>query len=298
MNVRIIKIAARLASLLPLPINHLLGSGLGKLAWWLNSKPRKITQQNLQLCFPSMEPAERKRLAKRSLEHTGRQLMECAWIWHRPPIAIANMIREKRGEQLLIDAISQPNGVLVVSPHIGNWELCSLHLSQHAPFTFFYREPRNRQLTPTLLKWRAHLNGQPALLDTSGIRTGLRTLRKGGMMGILPDQEPDRDNGVFAPFFEENALTMTLLAKLVRRSGAHVILCVSERLDHAQGWRVHYLQADPLIASEDLQEAAAAINRDVERCIELCPEQYLWDYKRFNAMQNGGKRDYSKSLDA
>lgn len=296
MNVKVISVIAYLTSLLPLSIIHFLGKWLGNLAWQLNSTPRKITEHNINLCFSSLSERERAELARVSLQETGKQLAECVWIWHRPTRQLDAMILETRGEHLLVEATKQPQGVLVVSPHIGNWELCSLPLSRHAPFTYFYRPPRNSALEPRLLAWRAHLNGLPAELDASGIRKGLKILRQGGMVGILPDQEPDRENGVFAPFFGHQALTMTLLPKLARRSGATVILCVAERLADATGWRIHYLPADPLIRSDNMLEAASAVNRDVERCIALCPEQYLWDYKRFNALEDGGKRAYKASL--
>lgn len=293
MSSKLISAVARLLSLPPLAANQAIGAMAGRLAWWLNSRSRRITESNLQLCFPSMDGAERQELAKRSLLQTGIQFTECAWIWHRPTQQLNSRILQTHGQDLLEQAIASERGVIIVSPHIGNWELCSLPIAQHAPFTYFYRSPRNPAMDPLLIKWRAHLGGQPASLDTGGIRDGLRILKKGGVVGILPDQEPDRANGVFAPFFGQAALTMTLLPKLARRSGAHVLLCVSERLPQAAGWRVHFLRASDEIASQDLEVAAAAVNRDVERCIALCMEQYLWDYKRFNTLQDGTRRNYS-----
>ncbi len=292
MNASSIKLLAKLLSLLPLALNQRLGALIARGVWLANTRARRITEFNIRHCFPDMPLAEQTNLSRESLQHTGRQLLECAWIWHRPVAQTRQLIRETRGEHYLLDALESSKGVIVVSPHIGNWELCSLALSRRAPFTYFYRSPRNEALGPLLLKWRAHLGGQPAALDAGGIREGLKIIRKGGMVGILPDQEPDRDNGVYAPFFNQPALTMTLLPRLAAKSCAHVIYIVTERLPDARGWRIHYLPADPAITSDDNVAAATAVNKDVERCIQICPAQYLWDYKRFNTLLDGSRRHY------
>ena len=297
MQARLISLIARTLSLLPLSFNQTIGAAIGWLAWVTNSRARLVTEFNLQHCFPNMQDTERQALGLASLQHTGKQLTECAWIWHRQPRNTLTLVGEVRGEQLLQDALDSERGIIIVSPHIGNWELCSLVLSQQTPFTYFYRSPRNKSLEPLMLKWRLHVGGSPATLDSGGIRKGLRLINQGGVVGILPDQEPDRDNGVFAPFFDQPALTMTLLPRLAARSRAHVIMMVVERLPKARGWRIHYLPTDPAIADPDLSVATSALNKDVERCIAICPEQFLWNYKRFNVLPDGSRRRYA-TIDA
>lgn len=294
MSVHLINSLARLLSWLPLGTNRALGAMLGRLAWTTNSSPRRITQQNLAICFPDMPIAKRQRLAKNSLIETGKQLTECAWIWHRPLHQTRLKIKEIVGKDLLDAAQASSKGVIIISPHIGNWELCSLPLSVNAKFTYLYRNPRTPGMGPLLIKWRAHLGGHPAALDASGIRDSLRLLKKGGTLGILPDQEPDLNNGLFAPFYDQPALSMTLLPRLAHRSGAHVLLCIAERLAGSQGWRFHFLPANPAVSGADLNEATIAMNKDVERCISVCPAQYLWDYKRFSTQEDGSRRSYSK----
>ena len=292
MSVRLISSLARILSWLPLGLNRALGALLGKLAWILNSSARRITEINIALCFPDLPADKRQTLAKSSLIETGKQLTECAWIWHRPTNQTNLKIKEIVGKDLLDAAQASSRGVIIVSPHIGNWELCSLPLSVNAKFTYFYRSPRTPGMDPLLIKWRAHLGGHPAALDASGIRDALRLLKKGGTLGILPDQEPDLNNGLFAPFFNNPALTMTLLPRLAHRSDAHVLLCIAERLTGSEGWRFHFLPADSAVSGADLVEATIAMNKDVERCIEICPAQYLWDYKRFNTCVDGSRRSY------
>lgn len=291
-KVKLINYAAYLLSLMPLAMNQAVGAWIARLAWRVNSRARVVTQFNLQHCFPDMEPNRQQSLAYDSLLHTGRQLAECAWIWNRPVAHTRQLIREYRGEQLFLDAVASSRGILMVSPHMGNWELCALALSSRTKSTFFYRNPRSQVIAPLLVNGRAHLGGELAPLTPGGIREGLRILKKGGLVGILPDQEPDMEGGVFAPFFNQPALTMTLLSRLAQRSNAHIIFTVAERLPNGQGWRIHYLPGSSDITSSDPVLAATAVNADVERCVAINPAQYLWDYKRFNTRTDGTRRQY------
>ncbi len=288
------RLLARMLSWLPLRMNQAVGAAVGFLVWALNGKLRRITDINLKLCYPQMDPHQRRRLSRDSLIETGKQLTECAWIWHRPIEQTESRIVDMPGEELMLEAQQSGKGCLFVSPHLGNWELCSAPLSRDEPFTYFYRSPRNPRLDNILIRWRAHLRGKPASLDAAGIRRGLKILKSGGIVGILPDQEPDSSNGVFAPFFGRPALTITLLSKLAQRSGATVLYCVVERLPKGKGWRFHILPADEAVSDSDPLQAATALNSGVERCIALCPEQYLWSYKRFNTTHDGAPRPYAR----
>jgi KDO2-lipid IV(A) lauroyltransferase len=292
MSANFISTISTALSWLPLRANQLLGALIGHISWLCQSSQRRITEANLRICYPGMPLDEVRLLARRSLVETGKQLTESAWIWHRPIDQTLNKHIEVRGQELLEEAIQAGIGVIMISPHLGNWELCTLLLSQQHPFTYFYRSPRQEGMGELLVKWRSHLGGKPASLDAAGIRQGLRVLKKGEILGFLPDQEPDQDNGIFAPFFNEPALTMTLLSKIANKKDYPILFCVAERLPKAKGWRLHILPGDDKIASHNLLEATTALNAGVESSIGLCPAQYLWDYKRFNTLADGSRRPY------
>ncbi len=292
MSPNVINGVSKALSWLPLRANQAVGACLGNIAWVFKTKSRRVTDVNLGICYPGMPDDEMKILSRQSLIETGKQITESAWIWNRPVADTLSKRIDVVGGELLDQAIKAGKGVVMISPHLGNWELCTLLLSQQHPFTYFYRSPRQKGLGELLIKWRSHLGGKPASLDAAGIRQGLRVLKKGEILGFLPDQEPDSDNGVFAPFFNEPALTMTLLSKVASKSDYPILFCAAERLPKGKGWKLHIKEADPQIASKDLQVATRALNHGVEECIGLCPEQYLWDYKRFNTCHDGSRRVY------
>jgi len=116
----------------------------------------------------------------------------------------------------------------------------------------------------------------------------LQTLLAGGIVGMLPDQDPGRRrHGVFAPFFEVPAKTMVLLPRLVQRTGAAVIFGYAERLPKGGGFKLHFLPPEDLDPGASIEELAAAINRRVEALARHRPAQYQWCYKRFQTRPRG-----------
>ena len=121
----------------------------------------------------------------------------------------------------------------------------------------------------------------PATL--AGVRQMIRALRRGEMVGLLPDQVPPEGMGVWVPFFGRPAYTMTLAARLVQQTGAQPLLIWGERLPRGAGYVVRVSELGEALPANDpgQAESAAVINRAMERVIRQCPQQYLWGYNRY-----------------
>jgi KDO2-lipid IV(A) lauroyltransferase len=126
--------------------------------------------------------------------------------------------------------------------------------------------------------------GAPASLG--GIKQMLKALKQGQAVGLLPDQVPPEGMGVWAPFFGQNAYTMTLAAKLAAQTGATLLLAVGERLPCGRGYRV-WVEPAPADLPADPAAAAARINQWMEGLIRRYPSQYLWGYARYKAPKEG-----------
>jgi Kdo2-lipid IVA lauroyltransferase/acyltransferase len=112
------------------------------------------------------------------------------------------------------------------------------------------------------------------------VRKLVKTLRSHEAVGMLPDQVPGAGEGVWSTFFGKPAWTMTLAARLAAVKGVRVIYTWAERLPRGEGY-VFRLQAPTEPLTGDLDTDVAVINREVERMILQCPQQYLWGYNRY-----------------
>jgi len=264
---------------------------LGGWALWLDaSRSRKTTETNLALCFPQMSAAARRALARQSLIETVRLGLEMgpSWLW--PVDDLLALIDHVEGRELMEAAQSAGRGIVILAPHIGNWELLGLWLGIYYQAIYLYQPPKSPLLDRLMRNARSRSGAQVVPTDNRGVATLLKALKNGGVIGILPDQEPEASGGVFAPFFGVNTLTATLAANLARKTNAVVVAAYAKRTE--QGYTLVIEAADNDVTSEDEVIAAAAVNRAVENCVRAVPAQYQWEYKRFKARDDGGGKRY------
>ena len=201
------------------------------------------------------------------------------------------MIHSVSGEEHL--QRDQGQGLIVLAPHLGCWEIAGLYLASRGSVTSLYRPPRQAALGPVMKRARERSGAELVPTDASGIKRLFRVLQSGGTTGILPDQQPDSSKGaVFAPFFGVPALTMLLVNRLMRKTGAKVIFCYAQRLPEGKGFTLHYLPAPAGLGDADPVHAATAMNQGVEHCVRQCPDQYQWSYKRFKEQPEGIRSPY------
>jgi len=160
--------------------------------------------------------------------------------------------------------------------------------------TCLYRPARQQGMGTVVVAGRERMGIRLAPTDTRGVRILLQALKVNELIGILPDQDPRDEAGVFAPFFGVQAKTMTLLSRLAHKSGAPLLFCMAERLPWGRGFRLHFLPAPSGIDSSNTALAAAALNQGVEQGVKLAPAQYQWSYKRFRTRPAGEPSLYGR----
>ena len=283
MNRRVLLVGLlRTTAKLPLPLAHVIGAGLGWLLWRIpGHSVRVIAERNLALCFPKWLRSERDGLLRWNLQETGKLLFELGSLWLWPGERVLNLVRDPvAGEEMLAEAVHQKTGAILLTPHLGSWEMAGLYYSSRYPLTILYR-PSRLGLDDLSRQGRGRLGGKVVATDPGGIRALLAALRDGEVLGILPDQDPGPEGGVFAPFFGIPASTMTLASRLALRTKAPVFLTWAERLPRGRGFRLHLRILPEVTAAQSLEQSVAALNQGVEAAVDALPAQYLWAYKRF-----------------
>lgn len=257
-----------------------VGSCIGMLLLILPNRLREVSRRNVARCFPDSTASQRRSLVRRSLASTGRNVAEAGAMWRWPASRLSRLEAEAENEELLHRGMKGGKGVLLLAPHVGNWEFVSHFLTRRYPLLSLYRPPRIVELDELIRMSRQRLGAEMVPADGMGLRTFVRALGSGRLVAILPDQEPLKSHGVFAPFFGVDALTMTLVRSLVRRYQPAVVFAFAERVAGGR-FRVRFLEPPEGLDHRDPLVAAARLNSGVEACVRLCPDQYMWSYRRF-----------------
>ena len=279
--------------MLSLPAARRLGRVLAKIYWPIGGRSRTVTQCNIAAVFPELLPAQQLQLSKDSVMTTAELLTEMGHIWLKPWSYVSSLIREITGEELILDAQATGRGVILLAPHLGNWEVIGLHLGTLGNTVSLYQPPKIRRLGPVIERARQASGATVVPTDSRGLAKLLRCVKGGGISAILPDQAPgDLNSGQNIPFMGIPCFTGTLASNMIRRTGALAVFGFAKRVPG--GFTIHYELAEDDIYAEDTAVSLDALNRGVERCVRSCVEQYQWEYKRFRVRPRDGRGMYDK----
>lgn len=289
----LVKSLLRLSALLSLASARGLGRVLAKIYWLNGGRNRKVTQCNIAAVFPELTAEQQLQLSKESVIATGQLLTEMGHIWLKPWSYVSSLILEVTGEKLILDAQAAGRGVILLGPHLGNWEVLGLHVGTLGSTVSLYQPPKITGLGPIIERARQATGATLVPTDSRGLVKLLRSVKGGGIAGILPDQAPkDINSGQNIPFMGIPCFTGTLASNMIHRTGALAVFGFAMRVPG--GFSIHYELAEDAIYAEDTAVSLAALNRGVERCVRSCVEQYQWEYKRFRVRPRDGRGMYDK----
>jgi len=276
---------------LPWRRGQALGSSLGGVVAARDTRAARITAANLALCFPSASDDERSALGLASLRETGKLVFETAALWAGGARRWESHVRTVSGIDIVEAERAVGTGVLVLAPHVGNWELLNCLLGARFRAAVMYEPPRNTYLDARINRARAMTGSEPVPTTVAGLRRVLRQLADGGVVGLLPDQVPARESGVHVPFFGAPALTMTLPQRLLSRSRATPVLAAAIRNGDGT-FDVTFERLDESVRAAEQDVAATALNAAIETLVRRTPAQYQWEYARFKRPPVGVRSPY------
>lgn len=274
---------------LPLSILHRLGALLGWLSYLFSRRYASRLRENLQNSGVAGGEVQFRQLLRTNIREMGKGVMELPWVWRRPFEEVVSSVQRCHGWEHFEAAQAQGKGVIVLTPHIGCFEVIGLYIAARTPMTCMYRVPRWRFLDTLMHAGRERGQMKLAPADLGGVRQLLKALKKGQVIGVLPDQAPGNGEGEWAPFFGRPAYTITLIGKLAEASGAPALMCVSERLPGGAGYDLHFTPLDP-----GAVRSPAQMNVALEQVIRQHPGQYLWSYNRYKVPRGAQPPETSK----
>ncbi len=260
---------------LPLKYLQYVGSFMGLLTYYFSARDKELILANLSL---AKEQYHFKASPVEVAKSAGKMLTDSLWIWKHPENALA--LTELINWEVVERAINEGRGLLMLTPHLGTFEMIPRVLAEHFPATIIYKPAKQQWLNTLIEEGRSHprMNFVPA--NMQGVRQIARALTRGEAVGILPDQVPGNGEGVWASFFGRPAYTAVLPAKIALKNNIPTIVFSAIRKPEGKGWSIYAtritepFQADPLLAARQL-------NLFLEQLIIKDPEQYLWMYNRY-----------------
>lgn len=261
---------------LPLTILQRVGRFCGWITWIIPGSYKNRAIENIKQAFPDAPEA----LQKRSILNVGMLFLEMPFWWVRRNDTALNKLIECDNWKQFDVALARGKGVILLSPHAGCFELLGPIYGSRYQSTVLFRPPRMQWLQNWIIKMRTRKLLSMAPANQSGVRSLVKTLKRGNTVGILPDQVPVDGEGVWAPFFGKPAYTMSIVQRLQSVTDATIFILGAERKALGEGYKLHYKELiNPL--ADDPIAAATQINQEMEEMIKRMPDQYLWGYNRY-----------------
>jgi KDO2-lipid IV(A) lauroyltransferase len=280
----------RALALLPRSLGMALGTAAGRAGWVLAGKTRRLILGHLALALPELSPVEREAIGRACLVHLAWLAAEVVTLDRGQGCIEAYVSFAPGAEALLRELMAPGRGLVMVSGHIGHWELLAQRLALTGiPCATIAKAGHDAKLTDLLGRFRAAGSIEVLLRDAPGTaRTMIRCLKQGKLLGLLIDQDT-RVQGVFVPFFGQEAWTPRAAGDLALRFQAPVAVIWSRRRGPRPGdghelriERVPY-DADAVDREAESVRITAACTAVLERAIRERPAEWVWMHRRWKS---------------
>ena len=281
---------ARALGRIPRGLARVLAGGLAWAVYTALGRLRRVGARNLELALPEISAGERERILRGVYRHLGWQLVEFCRMRRYTAENTREWIRTE-GLEHYLQARSRGKGVLVLTGHLGAWELSSFyHSLMGYPMGMVIRRLDNRLLDEFVNGIRC-MHGNRVLHTDDFARGLLKAMHAGDTVGILMDTNMTPPQGVFVDFFGRKACTGSGLARVALKTGAAVL---PGSMVWDPGEHRYVLHFGPELkfartgdAEADIPAATQQCNDVLEAWIRRYPDQWLWIHRRWKTRPPG-----------
>jgi KDO2-lipid IV(A) lauroyltransferase len=268
---------------LPEEMALLIGEGMGWTVGVVLGVRRRTVRAHLRQAFPKESEAWRRRLARASFRHLGRESVATFLLGRMSPQDVLDRT-EVVGLPALQEAVEKGNGAVVISAHFGSWEIAAASVAlRGVPLDGVVQRQRNPLFDAELNETRRRF-GVRVIFRSDATKEVLRSLRKGRVVGLLTDQNIRR-GGVFVDFFGKKAATARGPAIFALRTGCPIFLGLARRVGNAPTRYRTALVPVEFTPSGDMEEDVLRVTEIYTRYLEQeileAPEQYFWQHRRW-----------------
>jgi KDO2-lipid IV(A) lauroyltransferase len=285
----------RLLGTLPRGVARAVGGGIGNAAYATLGRLRGVGMRNLQLAFPGQSDGERERTLRTVYRNLGCLLAEFCLMSGYTAAQASEFIRYE-GLENYLSAREKGKGVLVLTGHLGAWELSSFYHSLVGyPMGMVIRRLDNPLVDRFVNNIRC-LHGNRVIHKDDFARGLIASMRAGETVGILMDTNMTPPQGVFVPFFGVEACTASGMARVAAKTGASVVPGFLLWEESEQKYVLRFGEELPVVSTGDAEKDAltntAAFTAVIEAYIRQYPDQWLWMHRRWKTRPAGEKGIY------
>jgi Kdo2-lipid IVA lauroyltransferase/acyltransferase len=280
---------------LPRGVARALGALVGRVVYAVAGRLRRTGLRNLELAMPEMALEERERTLKLLYRNLGWQLAEFCRMERYTAANTAKWIRYE-GLERFLEAEARGKGVLILTGHLGAWELSSFyHSLMGHPMGMVIRRLDNRRLDGFVNRIRC-LHGNRVLHKDDFARGLITAMRQGETVGILMDTNMTPPQGVFVDFFGTPACTASGLARVALKTGAAVVPGFLLWEAEEQRYVLHFGERVEIVETDDAEADILALTQRctsvIESWVRQYPEQWLWIHRRWKTRPAGDAAIY------
>lgn len=286
---------------LPRGLAGRLGAGIGALAFRLGAR-RSVVLRQIAAAFPEASDERVKRIAAASYRHFGREITEIARLQRTGTAELPGRSSTDGATDAWIDRMRAGRGALIVTGHVGNWEVAgALLAARGVPLAAVVKRQSNPRFDAWLVAARRRIGIEPVYMEEA-TRAVPRLLRAGRSVALVADQDA-RSHGVIVTFLGRPASTFRGPARLALATGAPLVFGASVR--EGEGYRVRMEEVPGTSVEANAPDATAkpgakgreaelALTRDwVERLeahVRRFPDQYFWFHRRWKSGDRNAPR--------
>ena len=243
---------------------------------------KKVALENLRQAYPESDKEWRRETVRKCYDHLAWMVAEYLSLVSQPD-QVLSWVVSAEGKEILDGLKSSGRGCVILTGHVGNWELLAAWLAQSGyPLTAVVRNPDDPGLAELIEDYRSRA-GVGTFEKHFVMKEAVRFAKRGGFLGLLPDQAWN-SSGVQAPFFGRSCFTAGGPAAMAHLAGVPVVPVVSYRIAPFRH-RVVISPPLPLRTEGDrsgiLRENTIRMNEAIEKMVRVCPEQWLWFHRRW-----------------
>lgn len=266
-----------------------IGQWIGRLGYRPLAVRRDVVERQVRAAFPGLAEPDVVQIAIASYEHLGRTTIETAIMPECSREEVLGMFERIEGWDVVERARAGGKGGLIVSGHIGNWELGgSLIAARGIDLGVVTRRMENPLFDRYLSLTRQRL-GMEVIPDAEAVRKVPRKVRSGGMVAFLFDQGAAGLASTWVPFFGRLAKTPKGPAVFALRLDAPLIFACAIR--QPSGKYVMYFDELPVTRTgerdRDVDAIVTTYTLALERWVRKYPGQYFWHHRRWKHQQPG-----------